>query len=64
VLRRYIMRNFLLETGYQRAMLGTELEWVRTVLDEQGTVDPHGAGSGSVGSQNSPSQRPKERSKL
>jgi hypothetical protein len=64
VLRRYIMRNFLLETGYQRAMLGTELEWVRAILDEQGTVDPHGAGSGSVGSQNSPSQGPKERSKL
>jgi hypothetical protein len=58
------MRNILLETGYQRAMLGTELEGVRAVLDEQGTVDPHGAGSGSVGSQNSPSQRPKERSKL
>jgi hypothetical protein len=43
VLRRYIMRNFLLETEYQRAMLETELEWVRAVLDEQGTVDPHGA---------------------
>jgi len=64
VLRRYIMRNFLLETGYQRAMLETELEWVRAVLDEQSTVDPHGAGSGSVSSQNSPPQRPKERSKL
>jgi hypothetical protein len=64
VLRRYIMRNILLETGYQRAMLEIELEWVRAVLDEQGTVDPQGAGSGSVSSRNSPSQRPKERSKV
>ena len=58
------MRNILLETGYQRATLKTELEWVRAVLDEQGTVDPHGPGSGSVSSQNSPWQRQKERSKL
>jgi hypothetical protein len=57
------MRNFLLETEYQRATLETELEWVRAVLDEQGTVDPHGARSGSVSSRNSPPQRPKERSK-
>ena len=61
---RYIMSSFLLETEYQLATLETELEWVRAVLDEQGTVDPHGAGSGSVSSRNSPSQRPKERSKL
>ena len=58
------MRNILLETGYQRAMLETELEWVRAVLDEQGTVDPHGAGSGSVSSRNSLPQRQTERSKI
>ena len=54
------MRNFLLETEYQRATLETELEWVRAVLDEQGTVDPHGARSGSVSSRNSPWQRQTE----
>jgi hypothetical protein len=57
------MRNFLLETEYQRATLETELEWVRAVLDEQGTVDPHGARSGSVSSRNSLWQRQTERSK-
>jgi hypothetical protein len=28
------MRNFLLETEYQRATLEAELEWVRTVVDD------------------------------
>jgi hypothetical protein len=58
------MRNFLLETEYQRATLETELEWVRAVLDEQGTVDPHGVRSGSVSSRNSPWQLQTERSKV
>jgi hypothetical protein len=64
MLRRYFMRNFLLETECQRDTLETEQEWVRAVLDEQGTVDPLGAGSGSVSSRNSPWQRPTERSKV
>jgi hypothetical protein len=58
------MRNFLLETEYQRATLETELEWVRAILDEQGTVDPHGVRSGSVSSRNSPPQLQTERSKV